>query len=271
MSRIFRGIILAGDRAVNDPLRRYSGVESKAMIPIGGKPMIHRVIQALQSASSIKSVSLSGPSEKYIDADQSLSGWREEGALAWYPSESSPSTSAFSMLSIQPQEDPVLITTADHPLLSGEIVDCFCNESAQRDCDVIVGLAPYDIISATYPELRKTVLRFRDGAYCGCNLFAFLTPKGRQIADFWCKIEDERKKPLLLIRLLGWRAVLKYRLGLLSLDAALSGLSRRLDLRIGAVILPYANAGVDVDSVADYNVLRHHFVDTDTAMQLPAK
>ena len=157
-----------------------------------------------------------------------------------------------------PGTQPVLITTADHPLLTAEVVDHFCRDSAATGCDVVVGLAPYDQVRAAYPELKKTVLRFRDGGYCGCNLFAFLTPDGRRVADFWRQVERERKKPLAVIRLLGLWALLRYRMGWLTLDAALAGLSRRVGLRIGVVILPYAHAAVDVDSLSDYVLVQRY-------------
>ena len=84
-----------------------------------------------------------------------------------------------------PADTPVLVTTADHPLLTAEIVDRFCGQSLARGIDVTVGLAPYGLVKAAYPDMKKTVLRFRDGDYCGCNLFAFLTAEGRRMADDW--------------------------------------------------------------------------------------
>jgi hypothetical protein len=148
--------------------------------------------------------------------------------------------------------------TADHPLLSSEIVDHFCRDAARSGCDVVVGLAPYDLVRGAYPDLKKTVLRFADGQYCGCNLFAFLTTDGRRMADFWRRIERERKKPLVVIRMLGLLAVLRYRMGWLTLDRALALLSRKAGLRVGVVVLPYAHASVDVDSVDDYVVLQRY-------------
>jgi len=53
-----------------------------------------------------------------------------------------------------------------------------------------------------------------------------------------------------------WSAVIRYRLGLLSLEEALAKLSKRLGLRIRAVILPYANAAIDVDSIADLMLVK---------------
>jgi len=155
-----------------------------------------------------------------------------------------------------PDESPVLVTTADHPLLTTAMVDDFCTQSLERNNDVTVGLAPYDIVKQAYPDMKKTVLRFRDGNYCGTNLFTFLTARGRHLADFWRRVESQRKNPLRIIRLLGWGAVIRYLLGLLTLDMALELVSRRLGLRIGAVILPYADAAVDIDSIDDYAIVQ---------------
>ena len=153
-------------------------------------------------------------------------------------------------------EEPILLTTADHPLLTAEIVDAFARQSLVDDVDVTVGLAPHALVTEAYPGIRKTVLRFSDGDFCGCNLFAFLTPEGRRAASFWRRIEQQRKKPLVVIGLLGWSAVIRYRLGLLSLEEALAKLGKRLGLRIRAVVLPYANAAIDVDSIADLMLVK---------------
>ncbi|MEQ8900702.1 MAG: nucleotidyltransferase family protein [Roseovarius sp.] len=254
----FTSVILAGERADRDPLRDETGVACKALLDIDGTIMIRRVINALDDAASIGSIHLSGPTEACVKSDAGLVELIDEKRIDWTPPGPSPSTSAYDMLGRFPETQPVLITTADHPLLTAEIVDHFCRDSAQSGCDVVVGLAPYDLVRQTYPDLKKTVLRFRDGGYCGCNLFAFLTADGRRVADFWRQVEKDRKKPLVVIRLLGLWALLRYKLGWLSLESALAGLSRRVGLRIGVVILPYAHASVDVDSVSDYLLVQRY-------------
>ena len=63
----------------------------------------------------------------------------------------------------------------------------------------------------------------------------------------------------MVIGLLGWWAVLRYQMGMLPLEEALAKLSKRLGLRLRVVILPYANAAVDVDSIADYALVQGSF------------
>lgn len=261
----FTSVILAGERDARDALRDHAGVDSKALLEIGGKSMIERVIAALEGSGSVGSVHLSGPAEHCVAGSAGLSGLLADGRIDWTAPGPSPSTSAHEMITLLPENQPVLVTTADHPLLSSDIVDHFCRDSAASGCDVVVGLAPHDLVRAAYPDLRKTVLRFRDGHFCGCNLFAFMTPDGRRMADFWRRVERERKKPLVVIRMLGIWAVLRYRMGWLSLEGALALLSRKVGLRVGVAILPYAHASVDVDSVHDYDVIQRYAKAAETS------
>ena len=244
-------VVLAGDRTKKDSLIRHTKAGCKALINIDGIPMLRRVLNALQQSRAVFKIVLAGPEADEVAMDKPLSELVASDEISWRAPEASPSASAFhTMQSLEP-DTPVLLTTTDHPLLTREIVDAFTRQSLVDDVDVTVGLAPHALITEAYPGIKKTVFRFSDGDFCGCNLFAFLTPEGRQAASFWRKIEQQRKKPLILIGLLGWWMVLRYRLGMLSLEEALAKLGKRLGLRMRAVILPYANAAIDVDSIAD--------------------
>jgi len=244
-------VVLAGDRTKKDSLIRHTKAGCKALINIDGIPMLRRVLNALQQSRAVFKIVLAGPEADELAMDKPLSELVASDEISWRAPEASPSASAFqTMQSLEP-DTPVLLTTTDHPLLTREIVDAFTRQSLVDDVDVTVGLAPHALITEAYPGIKKTVFRFSDGDFCGCNLFAFLTPEGRQAASFWRKIEQQRKKPLILIGLLGWWMVLRYRLGMLSLEEALAKLGKRLGLRMRAVILPYANAAIDVDSIAD--------------------
>ena len=249
-------IVLAGDRTKADALIEASDGDCKAMIDIDGLPMVRRVLNALRAAQLVNSITLSGPEASETAKDEVLTQWIDSGEVGWLEPSVSPSTSAFSVMQTIPPDEPILLTTADHPLLTQEIVDAFGRQSLADDVDVAVGLAPHALVTEAYPGIKKTVLHFSDGDFCGCNLFAFLTPEGRRLARFWRKIERQRKKPLVVISLLGWWAVIRYRLGLLSLEEALAKLGKRLGLRIRAVILPYPNAAIDVDSIADLVLVR---------------
>jgi GTP:adenosylcobinamide-phosphate guanylyltransferase len=237
----------------------------KAMVEVEGTPMLIRVLAALDGAARVGHCILSGPGHDKITADSPVRRRIANGRVEWCEPEATPSTSAYRAMRRVPAATPVLVTTADHPLLSAEIVDHFCDRSLARSVDVTVGLAPHGLVKAAFPDLKKTVLRFRDGHYCGCNLFAFLTAEGRRMAEYWRRVEAQRKNPVGVIRILGWGAVIRYLLGRLTLDCALEALSRRLNLSLGAVILPFAEAAVDIDSIADHTIVQRKLSQRPTA------
>lgn len=252
-------IVLAGQRDGEDELAQYAGVACKALVGIDGKPMLLRVLETLLSSSGVATIILSGPGREQLEQQHGIGELLRSGDVSWLPPRESPSSSAYeAMRGLQPQQQ-VLLTTADHPLLTPDIVNGFCRLSLQQDADVVVGLAPYSLVQGQFPAMKKTVLRFRHRELCGCNLFAFLTPRGRDAADFWRQLESRRKHPLRVIRFLGWLTVLRYALGRLPLEDALDALSRKLGLRVRAVMLPHADAAVDVDSVADYELVQERF------------
>jgi GTP:adenosylcobinamide-phosphate guanylyltransferase len=254
--KVFTAVILAGERGPGDPLVEHASACCKAMVEIDGTPMILRVLGALKEAAFVDHCILSGPGHDKMAPGSPVSRLIEAGAVDWCEPQPTPSTSAYHAMQHVAGTTPVLVTTADHPLLRAEIVDRFCEQSLARAVDVTVGLTPYTLVKAAFPEMKKTVLRFRDGDYCGCNLFAFLTAEGRRVADYWRRVETQRKNPVGVIGILGWGAVIRYLLGRLTLPGALASLSRRVHLNLDAVILPYADAAVDIDSIADHDIVR---------------
>ena len=120
------------------------------------------------------------------------------------------------------------------------------------ECDVVAGLTLYNSVTAAFPETKRTAIKFKDSAYSGCNLFAFMSPRAHSAAAFWRRIEQQRKKPLQMMRILGLWTVVRHLTGRLSLNDGLERLSKRLGIRAGAVILPFPEAAVDVDTIEDW-------------------
>ena len=44
----FTAIVLAGDRTSGDPLAEAAGVACKSFVPVGGRPMVLRVLDSLE-------------------------------------------------------------------------------------------------------------------------------------------------------------------------------------------------------------------------------
>ena len=250
----FAAIILAADRNSNDPLLQASGACCKAMVKIDGAPMLERVVRALLDSEHITNIVISGPQEQQLSGSTFLRDAHAKESIRWVPPADSPSNSAYQAMQAM-GDIPVLVTTADHPLLRADIVNDFVSRSLETGADVGVGLTDYASIRARYPAAKKTVTRFRDGGYCGCNLFTFMTPASHRVAQAWRRVEQQRKNPLRIISQLGWWSVLRYLLGWMTLNQALGKLSQRLNVNIAPVHLPYPEAAIDVDSIADQELV----------------
>ena len=248
----FTAVVLAADRGRPDPVAQAAGVRCKAMAPVGGLPMVMRVIRALQNAKTIGAIILCGPPRDIFAKEIDLRAFLNAEGIRWLPNRETPSTSAAAALKTLAPDAPVLLTTADHALLTSAMVDHFCRQSRRTAADVLVALAHYNAIMQAYPGMRRTATRFHDGPFCSCNLFAILNSRGRSAADFWRQVERDRKTPWKMINKIGWLMVIKYLLGRLTLGEGLDRASQQLGFRADAVLMPYPEAAVDVDTAADW-------------------
>ena len=254
-SKSFTAVVLAGDRGSEDPVAEAAGVSCKALTPVGGRPMVLRVLDTLEAAREIEGVVLCGPEKSAVDQEKGLRLRVDSGKVRWLESETTPSSSTYHAMQSLSESTPVLVTTADHALLTAEMGDYFCSGARKSDKDLVVGLALHELVTATYPETKRTAIQLADGSYCSCNLFGFLTPEARSAAYFWRKVESQRKKTLRVISGFGWLNLLLYLLKRPSLEEGLGRISRRLGLRAGAVIMPFPEAAVDVDTVNDWKLV----------------
>ncbi|MBP6057579.1 MAG: nucleotidyltransferase family protein [Nitrosomonas sp.] len=247
----FAALVLAADRTAQDPITQHTGAACKAFAPVGGIPMVIRVLDTLAACDLISTIILCGPPEALHIHCPELKQRIASGQVIWLPNLDSPSRSAESGLSHVPSDTPVLLTTADHALLTPNIVQSFLRDSLTTPCDATVGMISQQTIATAFPGSKRTVIRLRDGGFCGCNLFTF-NPQGRALVGFWRQAEDLRKRPWRLIgQVLGFRMILSYLFGRLTLQRALAAVSEKSGVKIQAIKLNDPRAGVDVDKVED--------------------
>ena len=130
--------------------------------------------------------------------------------------------------------------------------------SSAIDCDASVGVIDHKIIKTAFPGRKKTVIHLQDGDFCGANLYTF-NKNGRRLITFWQRAEEQRKRPWRLIgHTLGWWSVLSYLFGYLTLTQALKNISVKTGVRIQAIRLPFAEAGIDVDKADDLQLVESH-------------
>jgi len=260
-AKTFTGVVLAADRGPDDPVARTAGAPCKAFVPLGGRPMVLRVLDTLAGAREVDSLVVCGPSEALLAQEPELLSRINAGKIRWIPPQTTPSESTYHVLEGLSPDAPVLVTTADHAFLTAEVVDFFCSKARATGCDVVAGLASHEQVRRAFPQTKRTATRLRDGGFCSCNLFAFLTPRAKNAAEFWRQCERNRKKPWQMMRVIGWPVVVRYLLGTLSLEEGLRRLSARMNVKAGVIIMPFPEAAVDVDTVSDWRLVEEVLAD----------
>ena len=252
MPRDVTALLLAGNRPGGDPLAQAFGVASKALVPLAGKAMVARVARVLLEHPRIARIVILAQADVPL-ADGDDTRWlAADPRIAFEHGGASVSMAVAAAIERHGARYPFLLTTADHALLTPAMLDALIAGAEARGADVAVGLVERRTLLAAYPGNRRTWLRFRGGAYSGANLFWIASPAALPALRLWRTIEQRRKRGRAVIAAFGPWILAGVALRFLGLEGALRRAGRRLGLAAAPVVLPQAEACIDVDSVADH-------------------
>jgi GTP:adenosylcobinamide-phosphate guanylyltransferase len=248
----YTAVVLAGSRSSHDPVASLFGGHYKALVPVVGRPMVARVVQSLMESATIDSIAIVFDDENALtEACPEFLSEPYSSKISVHPCGKTICGSVERVIDATGSQWPYLITTADHALLTPEMVDDF-GEMARIDSDVAIGMVEKKHIVAMHPSSKRTYLPFRDTKLSGANLFAFTGPSAVKAIRFWKKIEQERKKPWKLFAAFGVTNLIGLSLKLFTVEKAFAKASKKLGAKAKAVLLPYAEAAIDVDKPKDY-------------------
>jgi GTP:adenosylcobinamide-phosphate guanylyltransferase len=239
-------IVLAGQRPGVDALADHFGLHWKALVPLSGEPMVTRVVRTLHKCPCIGNIMVLAQDVGAMQAAVDAGGG---GTIV----QSSDGIS----LSIKKQVEeigfaaPILVTTADHPLLTTGMIDEFVQNASG---DVAVAMVERQVMLAQFPDANRTWLHFSDGAWSGANLFALMSPKSMAALDLWAEAEQDRKKAWKLFLHFGFGLAVRALTRTIGLRAALKKAGKRLGLQATLVAMSDPVAAIDVDKVSDHGL-----------------
>jgi GTP:adenosylcobinamide-phosphate guanylyltransferase len=251
----FSGLVLAGRRGSADPLAENQGSTHRALLDVCGVPMLLRVLRAIEASGRVGRLVVSIDDPGTLEEVSELAAGLADGSLATHRSLDSPSRSVADALERCFPDEAVLVTTADHALLTPEMLHHFADAMQRSDADLLVGMVSESVVRAAYPDTTRTWIRLRGESWTGANLFGFRTPRARRVAEFWVRAERHRKQPWRLVSTFGLASLLLFALRRLDLDALMARISRALGVEIRAVPLPFAEAAIDVDRPTDLELV----------------
>jgi hypothetical protein len=248
----YTALVLAASRGNLDPLAKAGGVSHKCFIDIAGRPMLERVVEAAIEAGRFRRIVVGIEAESIAEAKALLAGLPGSDKLDYVPTRENIGASVAAVAS----EDmlPLVVTTGDNALHTGEMVRYFCDSLDGLDEDGAIGLTPASYVLEKYPEGNRAFHRFRDGAFSSCNIYALLTPKSLDGPKIFNSGGQFGKKPKRLIGAFGLFAFLLYKSRLFTLRTVMKALSRTLGLRTAPVLMPFAEGPIDVDRQVDWDL-----------------
>lgn len=235
----------------------------KALLPLGGKPCIQYVLDALKKVPEAGRVCLVGPEKELRRVIE------EPDRYEYAPDGRTFGGSVFRGLEHFSDSEGILFVTADLPLLTSSPVAGFlalCRRNKGDGRQLFFSAVDRRHFAGAYGDAPKRCSRFRDVTVCHGNL-ALLHPgifegKGPISRDRLDAIYRNRKKTLQTCWAFGWPFALGYLLGgnlvrLFTLERVLRAASSRFRVELVPVFMDYPEIAVDVDEPADYQFAKH--------------
>jgi len=233
-----RALILAGAPNTG-PLASVEKVSNESLVKVGGRPLISWVVQAFQEAETINEIVVVGPEAELAP--------HVPGQVRFVAPQGSLLSNIRAGLAAMDKDEPILISTSDIPLITGEIVDDFIHQCAQLEADFYYPIIERSVTEARFPDAKRTWVATADGTFTGGNFWLMEPTRVMQSLDAAEAFIEARKSPLKLAIILGPIFILKLllkRATVVELEHKISSLA---GARGRAVITPHPEIGFDVD------------------------
>lgn len=249
-------IVLAGQRTKGS-LAAAGPEPWEALLPIGGRPMVGWVLDALAASGAVRAVHVVGP-----EWDRSGAVLGDCPATVLAPRDTMWDNLSIGLAALG-SSDPALVVTGDIPLLAPATVRAFAEAAAAADAaaggvDIVYPLIPRATIEEAYPDVHRTYFRLQEGVFTGGNLFWVRPAALAALRSHAERLLAHRKSPGKLAGDIGWGVLVRYLLHRLKLADVERVAGRLLAVRGAGLVFPYADAGVDVDKLSDLELARRH-------------
>ena len=150
-------VLLAGSRPNGDPLAKAMNASHKALIPVAGEPMLLRPLRALLGIADIREIIVLTQEPSAI-----RSTLPKDDRVSVRPSRGTIAETVEELILDKAVAFPILVTTADHALLSGAMIGEFLDEA--EGADLALGLVERKRLLKRFPDAKRTWVHLRGGS-----------------------------------------------------------------------------------------------------------
>lgn len=225
---------------------------NKALIDIGGKPMVQWILDALNGCQQIEQVIIVGLSDSVqLQSRHPLTRVENRGDLF-----ENVRAGAETLLSLDPRAEISLLLPADVPAITAEMIEWMINRIKDQPYDIFYSVVERGVMEKRYPQSKRTYTRLKDLEICGGDVHAFRPAIAAQDNPLWERILAARKNPLKQASLVGLDTLFLLLTRQMTLEQMAVFISRKLGIRGQAILLPYAEMGMDVDKDFQLEIMR---------------
>ena len=244
-------VVAGGKLRRGDPLYAQAPDGFKALLPIGGKPMVQWVVDALAASPRVGKIVLIGlPEDAPVQHPAIAARLSDHGSLfrniraggEWIRNNNPAAQSAIS-------------ASGDIPAITPEMVNWVVDAIDRSEYDLYYVVIPKETMEVSFPDSRRSFVHLRDCTLCGGDLHILrlsLLPN----ASFWEGMHAARKSILRMALLLGMDTLFLLIFRMLTLAEAQRRVSERIGIRGRAIVSPFAELRMDVDTPHHYDIVR---------------
>ncbi len=247
-------IVMAGGIPKPDqPLYQYTQGIAKAMLEIAKKPMVQWVLDALDEAERVDSITIIGlPEDCEVSSDKPLYYVPNQGGML-----DNIVAGIYNVLDHNPQSEYVLTVSSDIPGINGEMVDWLIDTAMQTQHDIYYGIVTREVMEARYPESNRTFTKLADMHVCGADIHIAhktMVTDPEHLA-MWEELIGKRKSPLKQAASIGILTLILLLMGRLSLEGAVERVTKRLNITGRPIVWEYAEPAMDIDKPHQLEIL----------------
>lgn len=238
-----------------EPLYEYTQGQCKALLDIGGKPMIQWVLDAVCGSRFVENLVIIGlPPDSPIVCDKVGAFIPNQGGML-----QNIKAGVEKVLELNPNAKHVLAVSSDIPGITSTMVDWVINKALETDDDLYYNVITKETMEARYPNSNRSYIKLKGAQVCGgdMNIIRATTVTGNE--ELWEKIIAARKNAFKQASLLGYDTLILLLLRMISLENGVKMASRRLKIKGRVLVCPFAEVGMDVDKPHQLELMRADF------------
>ncbi len=250
-------IIAGGTVGPDDPLYPYTQGKPKALIDMGGRSMLERVVDALQNSSYVEDILVVGidpqigaglsftrPVEFLPDQGGMVSNML--GGVSWF-------------IKNRPGAEVVLGCSADIPTITGQVVDEFIETCRPWDKGVYYNFVTRTRLEGRFPNSRRTYSRYGDIEAAGGDMVIARPDVAERNRPLLESVTAARKKPWRVAGVVGLRMLIKFLLHRLTIADVETTASRILGAPVKIILDGPPELAMDADKPFQVDMLRAEF------------